>query len=161
MAHAIHIPRLNNNDDQVRLTDLLVRPGDRVAVGQPLAQIETDKATVAIESDREGYVLVVQVETNAMVPVGALLLWIGETPGDEVPRSEKPVSGLVRENALVEPTAKARASAWFPVPGFPVPGLSVPVGLAAFTAPSAEGAGSPVVSLSCARRSGLTQMRIA
>jgi pyruvate dehydrogenase E2 component (dihydrolipoamide acetyltransferase) len=109
MAHPVHTPRLNNNDDEVRLTDLLVRVGDRVVVGQPLAEVETDKAVVAVESERDGYVLCVIPAVDTMLRVGSVLLWIGDTPDETVPPGDGLRSIAAEKRSPAEPTAKARA----------------------------------------------------
>jgi pyruvate/2-oxoglutarate dehydrogenase complex dihydrolipoamide acyltransferase (E2) component len=108
MAYAVHTPRLNNNDDEVRLTDILVRVGERVAVGQPLAQVETDKAVVAVESDQCGYVLRVMAEVDTIVTVGSVLFWLGDVPDEVVSGEEGPTASLATRTSSAEPTAKAR-----------------------------------------------------
>jgi hypothetical protein len=45
MASPLHTPRVNNNDDVVRLIRLLVQPGDPVRSGDIVAEVETDKAS--------------------------------------------------------------------------------------------------------------------
>lgn len=58
-----------------------VAPGDNVTRGQVLADIETDKAVVELESPSAGRVGAFQVEEGASVPVGTLLVRI-EEPAD-------------------------------------------------------------------------------
>jgi len=60
MPTPLHTPRVNNNDDTVRLVKLLVKAGDAVSAGQLVAEVETDKANFTVESDRDGYVLAVE-----------------------------------------------------------------------------------------------------
>jgi pyruvate/2-oxoglutarate dehydrogenase complex dihydrolipoamide acyltransferase (E2) component len=109
MAHPIYVPRLNNNDDEVRLTDVYVRAGDQVAVGQPLAQIETDKANVPVEAERAGYVLRVLPHVDVMIAVGSVLLWLGDTADEAVPSEEGAGGKGAEKKGVAEPTAKARA----------------------------------------------------
>ncbi len=56
----------------------LVAVGDPVKVGQPLVEIETDKATVTFEADTAGVVLALNVSEGATVPLGAPIAVIGE-----------------------------------------------------------------------------------
>ena len=62
MATPVHTPRINNNDDQVKLIALEIAVGDQIERGQVLGQVETDKAVVDLEADRGGFVLAVQAE---------------------------------------------------------------------------------------------------
>lgn len=108
MAYPIYTPRVNNNDDEVRLTELLVRAGDRVAVGQTLAQVETDKAVVGIDCDRAGYVLRVLPLVDTLIAVGSVLLWVGDSPDEPVPCDQGAVTPTPAIQPASEPTAKAR-----------------------------------------------------
>ena len=58
-----------------------VKPGDEVGRGDVLADIETDKAVVELESAAAGRVGTFSVAAGATVPVGTLLVVI-EEPGD-------------------------------------------------------------------------------
>jgi acetyltransferase-like isoleucine patch superfamily enzyme len=50
----ITVPRFNSNDDKVILTKWLVKTGDYVKKGQPIACFETSKADIEYESETEG-----------------------------------------------------------------------------------------------------------
>src|SRR5438093_9140513 len=108
MPHAIYTPRLNNNDDEVRLTSVLVRVGDQVKAGQVLANVETDKASVGVESDRNGYVLQVREAVDAMIRVGTVLAWVGDAPDEAVP-DDSGTDGDAHAESSARPTAKALA----------------------------------------------------
>jgi pyruvate dehydrogenase E2 component (dihydrolipoamide acetyltransferase) len=86
----------------------LVAEGDRVEVGQPLVEIETDKATVIHEADAAGVVLALQVGEGATVPLGAPIAMIGE-PGEELPRAES--AEAVAAASSAEAAAEGNASA--------------------------------------------------
>src|SRR2546423_15156783 len=87
MPTPLYTPRVNNNDDSVRLVKVLVKPGDAVRAGQLVAEVETDKANFTVESDRDGYVLSVEKALNDAVDVGSVLLWLGAS-ADETPPSQ-------------------------------------------------------------------------
>jgi Biotin-requiring enzyme len=53
MPSALLVPRINNNDDKVRVVRFLVEPGGCVKRGEVVAEIETDKAVADIEAERE------------------------------------------------------------------------------------------------------------
>ena len=110
MPTPLHTPRVNNNDDTVRLVKLLVKPGDAVRAGQLVAEVETDKANFTVESDRDGYVLSVEQALNDTIDVGSVLLWLGATADEMVPALAA-VGGssvvAVASNAAGQPTLKA------------------------------------------------------
>ncbi|MCM8621357.1 MAG: 2-oxo acid dehydrogenase subunit E2 [Candidatus Accumulibacter sp.] len=107
MATPIHAPRINNNDDEVKVLAFDVAQGALVQSGQILGQIETDKAVLDVESPADGYVLGFLAKPDDMVKVGSILLWLGEQPDEPFPAdSEKPITGRSREAGTM--TAKAR-----------------------------------------------------
>jgi pyruvate dehydrogenase E2 component (dihydrolipoamide acetyltransferase) len=85
MAIALHTPRVNNNDDVVRLLRVLVKRGDAVSAGDIVAEVETDKASFTVEAESPGIVLAVLPQVNDVIDVGSVLLWLGTTPDDAVP----------------------------------------------------------------------------
>ena len=109
MASPVHVPRVNNNDDEVKLVDLSVAVGDRIAVGQMLAQVETDKAIVEVESPCAGFVLAIRGEVEQVLTVGKVLLWVGESADETAPVED--AGGTTTGSAANSkvPTAKALA----------------------------------------------------
>jgi pyruvate/2-oxoglutarate dehydrogenase complex dihydrolipoamide acyltransferase (E2) component len=85
MATPLYTPRVNNNDDTVRLIRLSVKAGDAIRSGEPVAEVETDKANFTVEADHDGYVLAISHAVDDMVDVGSVLLWIGSSPDEPVP----------------------------------------------------------------------------
>ncbi len=85
MPAALYTPRLNNNDDTVRFTKCLVEPGTYVKQGDPVAEVETDKATFTVEADQDGYVLAFCFEIDETIAVGSVLAWIGDSATEAVP----------------------------------------------------------------------------
>jgi len=78
------MPRLSDSMEEATILQWLVAEGDAVEPGQPLAEIETDKATVIYEAEAGGTVLALSVGEGASVPLGAPIAVIGE-PGEELP----------------------------------------------------------------------------
>jgi pyruvate dehydrogenase E2 component (dihydrolipoyllysine-residue acetyltransferase) len=110
MPTPLHTPRVNNNDDTVRLVKVLVKPGDEVRVGQLVAEVETDKANFTVESDRDGYVLSVEKSLNDTVDVGSVLLWLGSTADETAPSPAAVVAAaapMSTTRVSPEPTLKA------------------------------------------------------
>lgn len=107
MAFALHAPRVNNNDDIVQVIAFRVGVGDYVEKGDIVLDVETDKAIVEVAAENEGYVLKLMCEVDDKVPVGAILLWQGESADEPVPEVQVAVPAAGGGNA--RPTAKARA----------------------------------------------------
>ena len=107
MAVSIHTPRVNNNDDQVKLVALKVTTGDAVTGGQIVAEVETDKAIVEVESPCDGFVLDVLGRVDDILTVGNILIWVGDRRDEPVPNTPESPSAS-GESATGTPTAKAR-----------------------------------------------------
>jgi pyruvate dehydrogenase E2 component (dihydrolipoamide acetyltransferase) len=108
MPQAIHVPRINNNDDQVKLVELHVAVGDTVADGQVVAAVETDKANVEVQASAAGFVIAVRGELGSSVEVGSVLIWIGAA-ADEAPPAEARGPASAASFTDGAPTAKALA----------------------------------------------------
>lgn len=104
---AIHVPRINNNDDEVKLIELSVAKGDAIKAGQIVGQVETDKAVLDIESPAAGFVLAVIGEVGEKVTVGNVLVWLGESADEALPETAAEPARAVGA-ASGAPTAKAR-----------------------------------------------------
>jgi pyruvate/2-oxoglutarate dehydrogenase complex dihydrolipoamide acyltransferase (E2) component len=105
MPTAIRTPRVNNNDDAVRLASVPIEIGSHVRAGDPVADIETDKAVFTVESSVEGYLLGVNGKPGDTLEVGSVLAWIGATADEAV--AEEPAAAGPSEEAGEEPTLKA------------------------------------------------------
>ena len=66
------VPRENVNDDFVVVVRWLVADGVAVTAGTPIVEIETSKATVAIDAERDGF-LIQEVRALEQIAVGASL----------------------------------------------------------------------------------------
>ena len=84
------LPELGEGIESGQVIEVLVAPGDRVSVEQPLLEVETDKAAVEIPSPADGTVIEVCVSTGDTVGINQLLVRIdGE---EKKPSSEKNAS---------------------------------------------------------------------
>jgi len=108
MPFPVHIPRINNNDDTVRVATVAAVSGEHVRAGRELFSIESDKAVVTVDAERDGYVLSVLVEQDQMVAVGAVGVWLGERAGEPVPVVETKTTNASSQDQTLPPTVKAR-----------------------------------------------------
>jgi pyruvate dehydrogenase E2 component (dihydrolipoamide acetyltransferase) len=82
MAELIKMPKLGFDMQEGQLVRWLKHPGDSVSSGEVIAEIETDKATVEVESFQDGTLLELLVEEDTWVPVGDPIGVIGEEGED-------------------------------------------------------------------------------
>ncbi len=76
----VTLPRLADTLVEGVVSRWLKRPGDRVARGEPLVEIETDKVNSEIESPYDGVLTAVLVEEGSTVPVGEVIARIEDAP---------------------------------------------------------------------------------
>ncbi len=82
MAEVINMPRLSDTMEEGVVAKWLKKVGDKVAEGDILAEIETDKATMEFESFNEGILLHIGIQEGETAPVDTLLAIIGEKGED-------------------------------------------------------------------------------
>lgn len=86
MISKIIVPDLGATGGDVHLQRWLVEPGDQVQAGQPLYLVETDKATVEVESFRHGVVHSLLVEAGSSVSLGSVVALIADSMEEELPQ---------------------------------------------------------------------------
>lgn len=92
MANLVNMPKLGFDMAEGTLIRWDKKVGDSITRGEVLAEIETDKATVEVQSTFDGVLAKLLVEEGQAVPVGDPIAWIAE-PGEDVSALEAPVSG--------------------------------------------------------------------
>ena len=103
MPISVVMPALEMAQETGKLIAWLKKEGDRVSKGEPLLEIETDKAIMEIESPGEGVLGGVKAEAGAEIPVGQTIAWILR-PGESVP-IDQPVSQSGRHKEHPSPQA--------------------------------------------------------
>lgn len=88
MATKIILPEMGEGVIEGTLARWLVKEGDQVEEFDPIAEVETDKVTTETTTDRGGTILKLCVVEGEVVPVGAVLAYIGE-PGEAVDGEQK------------------------------------------------------------------------
>ncbi|MEY2884773.1 MAG: hypothetical protein RL490_2497 [Pseudomonadota bacterium] len=138
----ITMPALSPTMETGTLSKWLVKVGDAVKSGDVLAEIETDKATMEVESIDEGVVaeLVVAAGTEG-VPVGQVILRLG-AEGEAVVAKAAPALALVPPVVAEVPAAPVVSAS--PSPGSAAPSPTSP--------PRGEVEGARVVASPLARR---------
>jgi pyruvate dehydrogenase E2 component (dihydrolipoamide acetyltransferase) len=89
MAISVVMPALEMAQETGKLISWLKKEGEAVAKGEPLLEIETDKAVMEIESPGDGILAGVKVQPGTEVVVGRTIAWIVRA-GEAVPADEAP-----------------------------------------------------------------------
>ena len=76
------MPKMSDTMDEGVIAGWNVKVGDKVSSGDILAEVETDKATMDMESYEDGTILYIGVEKGDAVPINAVMAVIGE-PGED------------------------------------------------------------------------------
>ena len=109
MAQIIEMPKLSDTMTVGTLIKWLKQEGDAVKSGDMLAEVETDKATMELESFFDGTLLKQFVAAGAQVDIGAPLCAIGK-PGEKVDAPAAPSRKAPPTPATVPPPTSAPAS---------------------------------------------------
>ena len=78
MATEIKVPDLGVNVDSVVFLRWLINEGEAVKRGDPLCEVETDKATTEIESIAQGTLLKQMAQPDEEIKTGTVIAYIGE-----------------------------------------------------------------------------------
>src|SRR5512133_1163123 len=114
MAVNVIMPALEMAQDTGTLVAWRKKEGESVAKGEPLLEIETDKAVVEIESPGDGILVAVKFHEGAVVPVGKTIAWIvrpGEKPPEEEKLTSSPSATAAVSSVAVAASAATLASA--------------------------------------------------
>ncbi len=130
MATDLFIPKMGQTVEEVTLINWLIQEGDKVDFGDPVMEVETDKAIFTVEANGKGYVHLGPFEKGQVVPVLSVIATIGnkddtfspsvsvispdgETADveEEAPKAEEPVEEeKPAEAAVAASSAKVFAS---------------------------------------------------
>ncbi|WKV11718.1 pyruvate dehydrogenase complex dihydrolipoamide acetyltransferase [Marivirga harenae] len=89
MAEVIKMPKMSDTMEEGVISSWLVKEGDEVSSGDVLAEVETDKATMELESYEDGVILHIGVKEGDAVPIEGVIAIIGEKGED--------IDGLLKE----------------------------------------------------------------
>jgi subtilisin family serine protease len=92
----IKVPDIGDFEN-AEVTELMVKPGDRIAVAQPVVLIETDKATIEIPSSHAGIVKELKIKLGDKLSEGSLMLILEEDAPEKNPRVSPSVQKFARE----------------------------------------------------------------
>src|SRR2546423_10004131 len=103
MATQIVMPKLSPTMEEGQITRWLKQEGDKVSMGEPLAEIDTDKATMEMQALGNGVLRKILIQEGESAPLGQLIAIIGEPDED--------ISGMLAQAQSSGSTAASRAGA--------------------------------------------------
>src|ERR1700689_2004655 len=100
-ASEFKLPELGEKIDSGDLVRLLISPGTTVSEGQPVMELETDKAVVEVPSSVSGVVREIKVKEGQKVKVGDVIFTLegGAVAPPESPRKHEPVEHMSGQQA--------------------------------------------------------------
>lgn len=139
MAEIVYMPKLSDTMTEGVVAEWHKKVGDKVASGELIAEIETDKATMEFESFYDGVLLYIGVEKGKGAPVNSILAIIGQggedisalIAGGAAPKAEEKKKEPAKEESAKEEPKKEETSKP------EVKEVSKPAASAVTTAPSA------------------------
>jgi pyruvate dehydrogenase E2 component (dihydrolipoyllysine-residue acetyltransferase) len=98
------MPALEMAQETGKLLSWRKKEGDAIAKGEPLLEVETDKAVVEIESPADGVLAGVTAREGDVIPVGQTIGWI-VNPGEKPPEEEAASASGRRMDSKAVPAA--------------------------------------------------------
>jgi len=89
MPFSVVMPALEMAQETGKLVAWRKKEGESVSKGEPLLEVETDKAVLEVESPAEGVLAGVSASVGAVIPVGQTIAWILR-PGESAPQEIQP-----------------------------------------------------------------------
>ena len=78
MASDVTMPRLSDSMEEGTVLKWLVEEGGEVKRGEPLVEIETDKANMTYDADSDGVLVEIVAQEGDTLPIGEVIARIGE-----------------------------------------------------------------------------------
>ena len=129
MASEIRVPTLGESVTEATIAQWYKKPGDAVAMDEPLCELETDKVTIEVPAQSAGVLAEVVVNEGETVEVGALLGSIGEGAGTAAPAASEAAAAPAE-------TPRAETASEAEKPLEPTPSPAAPTQMAAPAASS-------------------------
>jgi pyruvate dehydrogenase E2 component (dihydrolipoamide acetyltransferase) len=109
MAISVVMPALEMAQENGKLLAWRKKEGERVTKGEPLLEIETDKAVVEVEAPGDGILAGIAADVGAVVPVGQTIAWL-VAPGEKPPAMAVTAAPPARASSSPERASAAAAA---------------------------------------------------
>src|SRR5438874_180461 len=114
MATQVVMPKLSPTMEEGQLARWLKKEGDKVSMGEPLAEIDTDKATMEMQALSNGMLRKILINAGETAPLGQPIAIIGE-PDEDISELLKTASTPKPEKAAQAPKSMPESDAATPV----------------------------------------------
>jgi pyruvate dehydrogenase E2 component (dihydrolipoamide acetyltransferase) len=114
MPFSVVMPALEMAQETGKLVSWRKKEGESVSKGEPLLEVETDKAVLEIECPADGILAGIRAHEGAVIPVGQTIAWIvrpGEIPPPEVAPGIASVPASIARTASAAPNARVPTNA--------------------------------------------------
>ena len=113
MATQVVMPKLSPTMEEGQISRWLKNEGDKVSMGEPLAEIDTDKATMEMQALGNGVLRKILIQAGESAPLGQLIAIIGEPDEDisSVLSQAKAASAQPQAAAQAQPADEERTEA--------------------------------------------------
>ena len=85
--NVLRMPRLSDSMSEATIVGWLKQPGETFLRGDPLVEVETDKATVVYEAESDGVLAEILVPEGGVAALGEPIARLGGADGDETPHA--------------------------------------------------------------------------
>src|SRR6202030_2550522 len=90
MSNEITMPKLSDTMEEGKILRWLKHPGDKIARGDAIAEVETDKADMVLEAFEAGVLGEIKLNEGESAPVGAVIAMMKSAgAGDPAAATEK------------------------------------------------------------------------
>ena len=103
------MPALEMAQENGKLLAWRKKEGERVTKGEPLLEIETDKAVVEVEAPGDGILAGITADVGAVIPVGQTIAWL-VAPGEKPPAMTVTAAPAARASSSPERASAAAAA---------------------------------------------------
>ena len=114
-ATVLRMPKMSDTMTEGVIAQWLKKVGDQVSAGDILAEVETDKATMELESYDDGTLLYTAVSAGSAVEVDGIIAIIGEENADFEALLQSENRGLPKVEKLVDNTVPVSVQAKEPI----------------------------------------------
>ena len=117
MATEVIMPRMSDTMEEGKILKWLKKVGDRVEVGDIIAEVETDKADMEMEALDDGFLTEIRAQEGESAPVGAVIALLGEEA--EIGVAPTPPARTASSSASTPPAEKRVEAKASPPPAKP------------------------------------------
>lgn len=105
MATQVVMPKLSPTMEEGQISRWLKNEGDKVSMGEPLAEIDTDKATMEMQALGTGVLRKILIQAGDNAPLGQMIAIIGE-PDEDISELIKQAGSSAKPQPAPQPETK-------------------------------------------------------